>query len=68
MNRANVLLAATLAALSPFGDAAPEPTMPAHRAPWRGPSWKIPKPRRYFGGRQGRKLTRRLRMQLGKNP
>lgn len=71
MNHARTLIVAALGSLGALN--IPEYEIerrPATRArgTWRGPSWKIPRPRRYFGGRQGRKLTRRLRMQLGKNP
>lgn len=68
MSRGAVLLAVTLAAL---GADVPMRSHPGRPHPGAGPGGardRRPRPQRYFGGRAGRKLTRMLRMQAGRNP
>lgn len=69
MSRAGAIIAGMLGALSSVvPDAEPSARPRAPRAPWRGPAWKRPRPQRYFGGRSARRLTRRIRLQLGQEP
>lgn len=65
MSRALVLALATLGAMGFDG------TLPARRrsgTPGAFGRRDKPAPQRYFGGRSGRRLTRRLRMQNGHEP
>jgi len=51
--------------------AEPARERPPRPAPGAGPGGgrdRRPRPQRYFGGKAGGKLTRRLRMQEGRNP
>lgn len=71
MNRGEALesVAAALA-LGWLGEERPRahPGLPHPVAGPGGARDRRPRPQRYFGGRAGRKLTRRLRMQEGRNP
>jgi len=64
VSRGAVLLAATVAALG-ASTASTERAAPRVAGGGRD---RRPRPQRYFGGKAGRKLTRRLRMQEGRNP